>query len=480
MTPVEGTVQGRRVSPSILLARSLLILISFVLFSDECNAGVSEAVNQSISPALRARQRQDEIIVIFGNGTPGRGIGDKTPWGAKLVKKALADSRAAETAIERAGGVIRFRYRTALVGFNAIVPKRNSGPSLLQLKFHSGSPGIALNWETKLSSDPSEHGGPISNITPVPSGLDRIGQRLLPLNHKLFQKPLNRAVHVYVLDSGVVSTYPEFGDRLLEGYDTFMIAPTRQCMRHGTLVAGIIGSASYGVAPDAFLHSVRIIDCEKSVDLARAIKGIDWTTSHYLGGRRRILAVANLSFEFRVDAGDANWHSSLSWFERAVSNSIRAGITYVAAAGNHRMDACLESPARVPKVITVGSVNPLNDWVAASSNFGQCLDLFAPGVNILSVGTEEDHPWDYDSGTSLAAPHVAGVAAIILANKGRISPYKVWRAIRRAATDPRQKQWCGLVGRRNSRNILLHWGAGSQDGRKDAEAPPPVIQQCES
>lgn len=450
-----------------------------------------EPVSQAATPAA-VKKRAREIIMIFGGGI-GRSNEDSTSLARRnRLERAVAQSVEAEDAFKRAGGKLRFQYRSAVIGFSGVFPDAASVTAfhlaLSPFKFTPGQLNIASNWDIMQATGPAE--AKFATFAPsaaprVSRGLDRIGQRLLDLNEQFVRTSIDRPVHAYILDSGIFATHAELGEaarrpdgNILEGYDEFEDTPSAQCLRHGSRVAGIVGGATTGVARGTMLHSVRVIDCAGGVELARAIKGVDWSTEHYLAARGNFAAVANMSLAFDLRNRDLDWLAGLAIFERAVRNSVSTGITYIAGAGNAAIDACDISPARMARVISVASLNPRDDVKSASSNVGPCVDLFAPGVDIQTTGSENEHDMDWVSGTSFAAPHVAGIAAIILSKNSRLKPRKVRWAILRAANKKHTKRWCGVDGRGSSPNVLLHWGAGSDDGMTDAEPPPAIPRKC--
>lgn len=224
-------------------------------------------------------------------------------------------------------------------------------------------------------------------------GLDRIDQVNLPLNARYSYSGTGANVDVYVIDSGVQSNHPDFGGRVASGYPTL---GSNDCDGHGTHVAGTVASTTYGVAKSARIIPVRVLDCSGSGSYAGIIAGIDWVVSHHSSG---VKAIANMSLG---GPADPNLNS-------AVGRLLSDGIVPVSAAGNESVSACSKSPASASATITVGATDR-NDFRAGFSNYGSCLDLFAPGVDIVStmMGSTSGSL----SGTSMAAPHVAGAAAV--------------------------------------------------------------------
>jgi hypothetical protein len=255
-----------------------------------------------------------------------------------------------------------------------------------------------------------------------PWGLDRIDQRDRPLDDLFSFSSTGAGVNVYILDTGIRTTHEEFGDRAFNAYSNVIDDHGfNDCNGHGTHVAGIIGGKTYGVAKSANLYNVRVINCDGTALISQVISGIDWVTANHVKP-----AVANLSL-----GGERS--DSL---DQAVKNSIAAGVVYTIASGNDGENACQMSPARVPAALTVGAVDG-NDRVPSFSNVGSCLDLFAPGTDIISAWSSSDGAMMMQSGTSMAAPFVAGVAAAYLEDFPDASPAGVAEAILEVATQDR-------------------------------------------
>ena len=248
-------------------------------------------------------------------------------------------------------------------------------------------------------------------------GLDRIDQRNLPLSTTYSYMTTGSGVNVYVIDTGIRRTHVDFGGRALAGFDAFG-GSTTDCHGHGTHVAGTIGGTTWGVAKSVRLFAVRVLNCSGSGTTSGVISGVNWVTANHIKP-----AVANMSL-----GGGAS--SSL---DTAVNSSINAGVTYAVAAGNSNTNAANQSPARVGAAITVGS-STSSDARSSFSNFGSVVDIFAPGSSIRSAWRTSNTATATLSGTSMASPHVAGVAARILQSSPTASPATVRNTIVNNAT----------------------------------------------
>jgi subtilisin family serine protease len=310
----------------------------------------------------------------------------------------------AQNLVSQYGGDVKRTYQNALRGFEA----QMSDSSAAKLAADPAVRLIAQNHTVTLEATQS----------PVPSwGLDRIDQRDLPLNNSYTYPTVAQNVTAYVIDTGVRFSHQTFGGRARSGRDTVdNDNDATDCHGHGTHVAGTIGGSQYGVAKGVSIVGVRVLDCQGSGTNAGVVAGIDWAAGDHDPGE---LAVANMSL-----GGAAN-----AAVDTAVTNAVADGITFAVAAGNgdalgNPQDACGFSPARVPTAITVGATQN-TDARASFSNYGTCLDVFAPGVGITSSWLTNDTATNTISGTSMASPHVAGVAALILSANPTFSPQQV-------------------------------------------------------
>ncbi|MEU2615057.1 S8 family peptidase [Micromonospora sp. NPDC007271] len=321
-----------------------------------------------------------------------------------LKESAVAPNRVTETAqrlTARHGGAVARTWRTALRGFevqvNAVAAARIAA-----------DPAVAYVEQNRTVS--------IAGTQPNPPswGLDRIDQRNLPLNSSYTYPNTASNVRAYIIDTGVLFGHNDFGGRAVSGFDAVDGGSADDCNGHGTHVAGTVGGSSYGVAKGVQIVGVRVLNCQGSGTTAQVVSGIDWVTANAVKP-----AVANMSLGGSADSS----------IDTAVTNSINSGITYAVAAGNgdifgNRQNACNYSPARVAPAITVGATQN-NDAAASFSNYGTCVDILAPGVNITSAWYTSNTATNTISGTSMASPHVAGAAALVLSANPTWTPQQV-------------------------------------------------------
>jgi subtilisin family serine protease len=215
-------------------------------------------------------------------------------------------------------------------------------------------------------------------------------------------------VTAYIIDTGIKYSHSDFGGRATFGYDAVGSGGV-DCNGHGTHVAGTVGGTAYGVAKAVKLVGVRVLNCAGSGTNAGVIAGVNWVTQN-----AKKPAVANMSLGGGVSTA----------LDNAVASSITSGVTYALAAGNSTANACNSSPSRVASAITVGATTS-TDAKASYSNYGTCLDIFAPGSSIKSDWYSSDTATNTISGTSMASPHVAGAAALVLAANPSFTPAQV-------------------------------------------------------
>lgn len=249
-------------------------------------------------------------------------------------------------------------------------------------------------------------------------GLDRVDARS-GLDRSYNYTSSGKGVHTYIIDTGTRTTHSEFKGRVGQGFSSINDGNgANDCNGHGTHVSGTIGGTTYGVAKNVTVHGVRVLDCDGSGDDAGVIAGIDWVAKNAIKP-----AVANMSL-----GGDLS--ESL---DEAVQKAVKSGVVFVVAAGNENQSACKGSPSHVPEAITVGATTR-TDNRASYSNFGKCVDIFAPGSSITSAWRTNDTATSTISGTSMASPHVAGVVALYLEQNPRATPAEIGALVKKNAT----------------------------------------------
>ncbi len=347
-----------------------------------------------------------------------------------------AEGEVTKGKVRRDGGSVQHEYSRVLKGFSAKLNRQ----ALVEVRKDPNVAFVEQDRVITLSATQS----------PATWGLDRIDQRNLPLSNSYTYTPTGAGVTAYIIDTGIRFSHSEFGGRAVTGFDAVDGGSADDCNGHGTHVAGTVGGTTYGVAKGVRLVGVRVLNCSGSGSNSGVIAGIDWVTGNHAAGTP---AVANMSL-----GGGAS-----SAIDTAVTNSINDGVTYAIAAGNSNANACNSSPARTPAAITVGSTTS-TDARSSFSNYGTCLDIFAPGSSITSAWYTSNTATNTISGTSMAAPHVAGVAALALQSNPGFTPTQVRNQIVTTATT-------GVVGNpgSGSPNALLYsplTGGGTQ--------PPPT------
>ena len=311
------------------------------------------------------------------------------------------------------GGTLRFTYTNAIKGFAGSFP----AAALEGLRNHPSVAYIEPDAEVQLHD----------TQTPTPAwGIDRIDQRDLPLSNSYTFANNGAGVNIYILDTGIRLTHTQFGNRahyVPGGTNGDFVGDGQgnasDCHGHGTHVAGTAAGSTYGVAKGANIWAARVVNCQGSGEVSMAIAAVDWVT-----GNATRPASVNMSLGY----------GNVQSLRDAVTNSIAAGVNYAVSAGNGNFfgipqNACSGSPAGAPNANTVGAT-AINDTEASFSNYGSCVDILAPGVNILSAYYNGDNATATFSGTSMSSPHVAGAIALYLAANPGATPAQVSQALK--------------------------------------------------
>ena len=290
--------------------------------------------------------------------------------------------------------------------------------------------------------------------SPATWGIDRIDQNARPLDNSYTYNNDGSNVTVYIIDTGINFSHTDFGGRARKGVDEVTVGGSAaDCNGHGTHVSGTVGGAQYGVAKNVKLVAVRVLNCQGSGTTSGVIAGIDWVSANKV-----LPAAANMSL-------GGGFSATLN---QAVARSVAAGVAFAVAAGNSTANACNSSPSSEPSAITVGATD-INDGFAYFSNFGSCVDINAPGVNITSDWYSTNTATNTISGTSMASPHVAGAAALYLSANPSATPAQVASALTGNAT---QNAITSVPT--GTANLLLYTGFIGE-GAPPPPPPPPVL-----
>lgn len=371
--------------------------------------GASATHAQPLRSLAQSQPLAGRYIVVFKSGT--------TNPGAEAASIARA-----------AGGKVHHVYTSAIKGFSGSLPEH-------ALQGVRNNPNVDyVEQDQTVSVNASQ--------TPATWGLDRIDQADRPLDTLYAYNYTGAGVHAFIIDTGIRADHVEFAGRVLPGMSSIPDGNgTNDCNGHGTHVAGTVGGTVYGVAKQVKLVPVRVLDCEGSGSWSGVIAGLDWMANGTLRP-----AVANMSLSGGYSAA----------INSAVAGVVSKGVTIAVAAGNSNADACTTSPASEPSAITVGASTSA-DARASYSNWGKCLDLFAPGSSITSAWHTNATVTNTVSGTSMATPHVTGVAALGLQANPGAAPLAVASWVLASAT-PNRLQSVGY----GSPNLLIYsLGAGA-------------------
>ncbi|MEV4637202.1 S8 family peptidase [Actinoplanes sp. NPDC049548] len=352
----------------------------------------------TVTPAAAAPATGQVRLAGTAEAIPGSYIvvlKDSAVGGKAGSQKAAAAVGAKSGALARSyGGSVKQTFGAALNGFEATL----SPSAAARLAANGDVAYVEQNQRVSL----------LATQTNATWGLDRIDQRNRPLSTTYTYSQTASNVTAYIIDTGIKYTHNDFGGRASFGYDAVGSGGV-DCNGHGTHVAGTVGGTTYGVAKQVRLVGVRVLNCSGSGTTAGVVAGVNWVTQN-----ARKPAVANMSL-----GGGAS-----TALDNAVASSISSGVTYALAAGNSNANACSTSPARVASAITVGATTS-TDARASYSNYGTCLDIFAPGSSITSDWYSSNTATNTISGTSMASPHVAGAAALVLSANPGYSPAQV-------------------------------------------------------
>ncbi|MGH3383438.1 MAG: S8 family peptidase [Nocardioidaceae bacterium] len=397
--------KARRKLPRALVGLSTVAVLAGVTAAPALADGEQQDKG-TIVGADRANAVEDSYIVVLDDEATAAA-------GVRSVAGDLASSY--DAAVEST-------YNSALDGFTATMSESDA-------ERLAADPDVAMvevNQEFQIYDTQED----------ATWGLDRVDQRALPLDGTYTYATTAANVNAYIIDTGINLGHNDFEGRAQLGFDA-LGGDGSDCHGHGTHVAGTVGGETYGLAKDVNLFAVRVLDCEGSGTTDGVIAGVEWVTENATGP-----AVANMSL-----GGGAS-----EALDAAVQGSIAAGVTYSVAAGNESSDACGGSPSRVPEALTVGATDD-QDRGASFTNVGSCVDLLAPGVDITSDWVGSPDATETISGTSMAAPHVAGAAALYLSTNPDAAPAQVGEALVGSATpDVITNPGVG------SPNLLLHTG----------------------
>lgn len=383
-------------------------------------AVLAYAVSTPSNKAATTAEKQDQVLTNQQVSTPSTTTANSSPTVLAptltstttaspiknqyiVVLQAGSDlpAQAAAAIAKQHGGQVLFTYNRAIRGFAVRIPEQATSAFLTAMQ---KNPQVSYVEEDTLMQTNT-----ITQSNPV-WGLDRIDQHNLPLSKSFNYNKTGSGVNAYIVDTGILASHQEFNGRVQTGYSAIADNNgTNDCNGHGTHVAGTVGGSTYGIAKNVGLVPVRVLDCAGSGAMSGVIAGLDWIIQN---GRKS--AVVNMSLG----------GSAYSTLDTAIDNLFNNGYVPVVAAGNSNTDACTSSPARAGKAITVAATDS-TDTRASYSNYGSCVDLFAPGSQITSAWIGSNSSAATASGTSMASPHVAGVVATMLENNSTATPQSI-------------------------------------------------------
>lgn len=398
---------------------------------------LSAIVGAVLASGLQAAPRQPEFITDQYIVTLRKPAANN-PWFNSSVMQQANQLAAMH------GGNVNFVYETVLRGFSIRL-------SAAQAQLLAQSPMVA-------SVEQDQRVYAVASESPAVWGIDRSDQRDLPLSNSYnYPDQAGTGVHVYVLDTGINPDHNEFTGRVGESrnFVSSTVTDWKDCNGHGTHVSGTAAGTTWGVAKKATIHAMRVLNCQGSGTTSGVIAGIDWVANNHLNP-----AVANMSL-----GGGAS--TSL---DNAVKNAIGTGVTFVVAAGNDNANACNSSPSRVPEAITVGATTN-SDVVASYSNRGSCLDIFAPGSNVVSANYSNNTGSSTLSGTSMATPHVTGAIALYLGANSNRTPAQLRDTLVNDATSGKLSGTGASGSVAASPNLLLYVG-NVGGGNPNVDNPP--------
>ncbi len=350
--------------------------------TDACANGVLTQCERPIIPAGLKTIPTQWVVVLRDTAVNSNGATDAV---RELAERLISEATARTRNKSNVSNSLGFVYSPVLNGFSATLSDEAVAVLINKPEVLYILPDAAVELDSVQSPTPSW-------------GINRIDQISLPLDQVYSYNNTGDGVHAYIIDTGINLTHQEFTGRIGNGVNYADNIPG-DCHGHGTHVAGTLGGATYGVAKGVTLHAIKVFDCVGNSTIARILAGVNWVTVNRISP-----AVVNMSLGIEPN---------IAAVDTAVKNSIASDLLYVLSAGNTNIDACNRSPQTVLSAITVGSTD-INDNRSIFSNIGSCLDIFAPGSSITSAWIDNDTATRTIDGTSMAAPHVAGAAALFL------------------------------------------------------------------